>query len=443
MGIALERARLVDMLQEQRVHEQAVLLELSNQMLARPDMADLSQYLVEEVRTLLNADACAMLVPCDDPRYLDFCAASGWRDDPVRAGRQVPANERSSAGWAMHNQQPLIQRDHASAGAAQWSPDWMRAEGFKGHAVMPLIAGGHAVGALVIDMREPRLLDEDETRFLRLLANQAAIVVENARLYNKTLRQQHLERELALGQEIQLSMLPQVAPNIEGWEFAVIYEAARVVAGDFYDFFVLPREEGRVGLVVADVADKGVPAALFMALSRTVIRTMALSGRSPASALMRANSVILNDVQSDLFLSAFYAKVDTRAGRMAYANAGHNPPLWFRAAGGAAERLDADGIVLGVLDDIELEEERIDVAPGDVLVFYTDGVTEAMNAADEEFGMGRFQAAVEAVAADPGAGANDIVEAVRHAVNTFTGSRPQTDDFTLFVVKRLNREETI
>jgi sigma-B regulation protein RsbU (phosphoserine phosphatase) len=128
---------------------------------------------------------------------------------------------------------------------------------------------------------------------------------------------------------------------------------------------------------------------------------------------------------------------------MAYANAGHNPPLWFSAAGGSTERLDADGIVLGVLDDIELEEERIDVAPGDVLVFYTDGVTEAMNAADEEFGMGRFQAAVEAVAADPGAGANDIVEAVRHAVNTFIGSRPQTDDFTLFVVKRLNREETI
>jgi sigma-B regulation protein RsbU (phosphoserine phosphatase) len=127
---------------------------------------------------------------------------------------------------------------------------------------------------------------------------------------------------------------------------------------------------------------------------------------------------------------------------MAYANAGHNPPLWFRAAGGAVERLNAAGIVLGVLDDIEMEEERIDVAPGDVLVFYTDGVTEAMNAANEEFGMGRFQAVIEAVAAAPGASAKDIVGAVQHAVNTFTGSRPQTDDFTLFVVKRLNRKET-
>ncbi len=436
MGIALERARLFDLIQERRIHEQAALLDLSHQLLSRPGLEDLVSYLVEEVRSLLSADACAMLLPCEDGAGLIFSATSGWNRDPAADGRRVPEDAVSGPGLAMQTQQPLLIEDIARDTTAPWSPDWIRTEGFRGHAVMPLIAEGRSIGALVIDMRRPRRLNEDETRFLRLMANQAAIAIEKARLHREAVRQQRLEEELEVSREIQRSMLPGAAPDIPGWDFAATYEAARLVGGDFYDFFTIPRHQVQLGMVIADVADKGIPAALFMALSRTVIRTVAISGRSPGSALMRANDVILNDTQSDLFLSVFYGRINVESGRLVYANAGHNPPLWFRAETHTFQKLDTHGIVLGVLEAIELEEDRVDIAPGDVLVLYTDGVTEAMGAAGEEFGLLRLQAVV-AEAAEGGASARDILKAVVGAVGAFTSGLPQTDDFTLCVVRRM------
>lgn len=433
MGIALERARLFDMLKEQRISEQAALLDLSNQLLSRLDVDDLMSYLVEEVQRLLGVDACTLLLPDEKPGTLAFRAASGWQTDPVRAGHRAPADERSGPGLAMSNQQPLFITDLQQNQTVPWMPPWLQAEGFRGHAVMPLIAEGHSIGALVINTREPRQFTEDEIRFVRLLANQAAITIEKARLHREALKQQRLVQELSVAQQIQLSLLPKSAPTVPGWEFAAAYRPARMVGGDIYDFFELPGKAGQWGIVVADVADKGVPSALYMALCRTVIRSTALSGRSPASTLMRANELILKDSQSDLFLSAFYAKLDTQEHRMIYSNAGHNPPLWLRAGAHDFKELSTKGIVLGVLEGIELQEQRVDIAPGDVLVFYTDGVTEAIDHKMEEFGTARMKQVVQANA---GRSATQITEAVVEAVDDFAEDTSQFDDLTLVVVKR-------
>jgi sigma-B regulation protein RsbU (phosphoserine phosphatase) len=434
MGIALERARLFDMLREQRIHEQAALLDFSNQLLSRLGLDDLMQYLVEKARQLLEADACALLLPDEEPDYLAFAAASGWHFDPVAEGHLVPADKGSGPGLVMRTQQPLLVEDIATSDPVSWTPAWLRAEGFRGHAVVPLIAEGRSIGALVIDSRHPRLLDESEVRFLHLMANQAAIAIEKARLHQEEIKRQRLEQELAVARQIQLSFLPEACPVVPGWDLAACYQAARLVGGDFYDLFELPGGPARWGIVVADVADKGVPAALFMALSRTMIRTTALSGRSPAAALMRANELMLKDSQADLFVSGFYATLDIHSGRLTYANAGHNWPLWLHVASGEFQALAARGIVLGMFEDIELEEREIEVTPGDLLIFYTDGVTEAMNAEGELFGEEKLQAAV--MTAAPEASAQRVLEAVMDAVNAFTGDTPQSDDFTLLVVKR-------
>jgi sigma-B regulation protein RsbU (phosphoserine phosphatase) len=434
MGIALERARLFDLLRERRIHEQAALLDFSNQLLSRLDLDDLMEYLVEKARQLLEADACALLLLDQEPDYLAFYAASGWHFDPVAEGHLVPADERSGPGLVMRTQQPLLAEDITLSDPVSWTPAWLRAEGFRGHAVVPLIAEGRSIGALVINTRRPRLLDESEMRFLHLMANQAAIAIEKARLHQEEIKQQRLEQELAVARQIQLSFLPEACPVVPGWDVAAYYQAARLVGGDFYDFFELPGGPGRLGIVIADVADKGVPAALFMALSRTMIRTTALSGRSPAAALTRANELMLKDSQADLFVSAFYATLDVPSGGLTYANAGHNRPLWLQIARGEFQELAARGIVLGIFENIELEEREIEVTPGDFLIFYTDGVTEAMNAEDELFGEERLRAAVAAAA--PEASAQQVLEAVVDAVNAFTGDTPQSDDLTLFVVQR-------
>jgi serine phosphatase RsbU (regulator of sigma subunit) len=435
MGSALERARLYDLLTERRILEQQALLELSNHLLGSTDMEETIRFLVEEVRRLLQADAAAVIMPDEqEPGVLRFRAASGWYNDPVAAGRRFPHDSHySGSGRVMATQQPFVVADGSQLDIPAWQIDWLRAEAFQGAAMVPLIAGGRSIGTLVVDSRQPRRFDENEIRFLQLMANQAAIAIEKARLLDEEIKRQRLEEELEVGREIQLSFLPDGCPVIPGWQLCAIYQAAHQVGGDFYDFFDVPGEAHKLGMVIADVADKGVPAALFMALGRTLIRSTGLSGRTPAAALTRANELILKDTQTDLFLSAFYGVLETGSGRLSYANAGHNRPIWWRANQSRCEELAAHGIVLGILEDIELEEREIQVTPGDFLVFYTDGVNEAVNRDEEEFGMERLQAII---AASSQGTADQILWAIVDAVNQFTANAPQYDDFTLFVVKR-------
>jgi len=433
MGVALERARLFDLLKERRIDEQAALLAMTGQLLGRSDLDDLMVYLVEEVRRLLRADACALLVPGEAPDQLVFGAASGWHVDPVASRYRVIGHAGGGPGRVMRSREPLLVEDLEASAEGTCGADWMRSEGFRGHAVVPLVVDGRSIGALMIDTRRPRLLDRDEVRFLRLMANQAALAIEQARLLQEEIGRQRLEQELAVGRRIQFSMLPEGCPVAPGWQFAAAYRPARQVGGDFYDYFELPGESRRLGIVIADVADKGVPAALFMALSRSVIRATAIDGRGPAATLTQANGLILKDSQGSLFVTAFYAVLDTGTGQLTYANAGHNRTLWRQAGTGQVQELAARGIALSVLEDVDLEEREIDVAPGDVLVFYTDGVTEAMDADGQPFGVERLR---QVVAAAADANPDQIVAAVEEAVRAFVGDAPQSDDIALFVVKR-------
>lgn len=432
MGLALERARLFDLLQERRIHEQAALLDFSQQLLGQHKLDDLMAYLVREVRQMLDIDACALLLPGEDAGLLDFRAASGWHNDPVAAGRRVPADGRSGPGVAMQTQRSIFSPDLQKDDPTSWAPDWLAQEGFRGHAVVPLIVDGHSIGALVINCRQPRQLDESEMRLLNLMANQAAIAIEKARLQEKEVEQLQMEREMELGREIQLSLLPQASPSVPGWEFAARYQAARLVGGDFYDF--LPLAPHRLGLVIGDVVGKGVPAALLMALSRTTIRTMAMSDHGPGAVLEKANDLMVRDSRSDLFLTAAYAELNVINGRLAYALGGHNRPLWRQATSGEIKELDADGMLLGSFAGIALEEREIEVAAGDLLVFYTDGVTEAMNNRRELFGRERLWAAL---ANQAGTSAQQVLDAILAAVHGFVGDTPPSDDLTLFVVRRL------
>jgi serine phosphatase RsbU (regulator of sigma subunit) len=441
MGIALERARLYDLLQAQRVNEQVVLLDVSNQLLSRLDRDDLLAYLVEEARRVLQADACALMLTDEEDGALSVRAASGWRVDPVAAGRQLPAGGEGGSARVMREQQPLLIEDLQAGEASAGMPEWVRAEGFRGHAIVPLIANGRSVGVLVLDTRHPRQGTAHELRFLRLFANQAALAIEQARLRQEEVRRRQFEREMELGREIQLSLLPRACPRIPGWECAAVYLPARQVGGDLYDFFGLRGEPSgpddgagrRLGMVVGDVAGKGVPAALFMALSRTMIRTSALAGRNPAAALIRANDLIRNDSHSDLFVTAVYGVLEPEAGRLVYANAGHQRPLWFQAASGQVKELAAAGIALGVLSHVDIEEREVVLAPGDLLLYYTDGITEAMDAGGRQFGLRRLEEVFRTSAA---AGAQGVLDRIVEAVADFRENEPQSDDLTLVVLQR-------
>jgi sigma-B regulation protein RsbU (phosphoserine phosphatase) len=272
-----------------------------------------------------------------------------------------------------------------------------------------------------------------DEKLVMAVASQAAIAIERIRFYQQEIQRERLEKELAVGRQIQLSLLPAALPQLPGWEFAASYQAARQVGGDLYDFLELPAESPQLGLLIADVTGKGVPAALFMAFSRTIIRTEAASNRNPATVLGQANRLIVQDNRAKLLLTAFYGTLDIHTGQLVYARAGHDWPLWLRANTGECQELTARGVVLGAFNDIFLEERQIDVAPGDLLVFYTDGVTEAMNGVGQMFGQERLQTIVTANAEGS---AEQVCQAVLGAIDNFTEDTPPADDITLLVVKR-------
>lgn len=298
----------------------------------------------------------------------------------------------------------------------------------------PVKTPEHNFGSLVLG----RLIEQPEFtagdgKLTMVLAHQAAISLEAARLHLAEIRRQRLEEELAIGRQIQLSLLPQHCPTVPGWEFTAVYRPARHVGGDLYDFVELPDAPGQLGLVIADVTGKGIPAALFMAFSRTVIRHEAMNGHGPATILQHTNYLITQDIHSRLFLSAFCAVLDTGSGRLVYANGGHNWPLWLRAASGEVHWLDAPGFLLGVIQEVKLEEHVIDINPGDTLIFYTDGVTEARDPHGGLFTDERLTAVVQA---NVNASTQQLQDAILAAVEEFTDGAPLPDDLTLFVIKR-------
>jgi serine phosphatase RsbU (regulator of sigma subunit) len=262
--------------------------------------------------------------------------------------------------------------------------------------------------------------NQELARAYRELKEAQAALVEKERL----------EREMELAREIQQSILPHVFPQVPGFSCAARSRPARQVGGDFYDVF--PLSEGRVGLVMADVSDKGIPAALFMALTRSLIRAEGQRLASPRETLLRVNRLLLEMSQTGLFVTVFYGVLDLRQNTLCYVRAGHDYPLVFRSETGECSFLGGSGIVLGLLDGIDLEEVSVDLGPGDVLALYTDGVTEAHAPTGELFGEDRLRDALCGVGEH---GAQAVCDSILAQVDRFQGGATQHDDTALLVVK--------
>lgn len=294
-------------------------------------------------------------------------------------------------------------------------------------AIPLVIPGRPSMGVISLwDQRSTHRFIEQRERDLHLLGflRQAARA-----LYSVSLRRQ----ELMLAGRLQASLLPETPPSLPGWELSAFWRPARETSGDFFDFIPLPH--GVLGLLIADVADKGMGAALYMALSRTLIRTFA--GESPArpdQVLQAANQRMLADADTGHFVTAFYGVLDPVTGRLSYCNAGHNPPYLLRRGRHAQPLgLAKTGPALGVLPDGEWRVAELHLLPGDLLLLYTDGVIDALNHNRQSFGEGRMLEAVRQLA-DPSA--QDAQDSIVSSVRAFTGDEPQYDDITVMVALR-------
>jgi len=239
-----------------------------------------------------------------------------------------------------------------------------------------------------------------------------------------------LQNELDVASKIQQSILPYSFPEIQGCEVYGSMQAARNVGGDFYD--VINLENGRIGLAVADVSDKGVPAALFMMSSRTLLKGSALGVESPGAVLKEVNDLLSESNDASMFVTVFYAVYDPPTRLLTFANGGHNPPVVVHADGSSEELELTGGLALGAFGGFDYGQRTIRLRPGDLVIFFTDGVTEAINTAEEEFGLDALRALF---GEGPLPSARQAAEIVLQAVQGFAGEAPQFDDLTCMTMR--------
>ena len=300
------------------------------------------------------------------------------------------------------------------------------------------VEGGQAFGGLYLDLYT--LAQPWSRRSLRnlapaaqALASQIASALHQAEVYTQTLEYQQVADQLRFAGTIQSSLLPHSFPKLPGWQLGVALMPVGETSGDFFD--IIPLAEGKIGLVVADVLDKGVGPAMFMAISRTLIRTFAVAFDSrPEIVFYASNERILADTNANMFVTIFYGVLDPASGDFTYSNAGHNPPYLFRAReDGAIQELGRTGIPIGIDVETSWGSVTLHLEPGDVLVLYTDGIPDAQNSTGEFFG---HQPLIETVKANLGQSAEVIQAAILEMVQRFVGDGPQFDDITLMVVMR-------
>jgi serine phosphatase RsbU (regulator of sigma subunit) len=297
---------------------------------------------------------------------------------------------------------------------------------------------GKPIGCVYLELRslaQPWDIRALQSLFpaVQSLSASIASALHQAEIYSETLEYQSALQELEFAGRIQASFLPNQLPPLDGWEVAVSFLPARETSGDFFDFITLPDE--KAGILIADVADKGLGAALYMALSRTLIRTYALEFEaSPDITFFSANERILRDARANLFVTAFYGILDRESGVLSYCNAGHSSPLLLsRKDGGTIHALTPTGMPIGIDEDATWTEASIQIEPGDILILYTDGIPDAQNPDGDQFNERRI---IDIVHERLDSSAQEIQAALLNAVQQFSDGAAQFDDITLLVIKR-------
>ncbi|MFN2492406.1 MAG: PP2C family protein-serine/threonine phosphatase [Pyrinomonadaceae bacterium] len=297
--------------------------------------------------------------------------------------------------------------------------------------VAPIISNTEVIGVFDLESDELDAYSEDDLQVLMMLASQVAIIIEKVMLHEQLIEKKRLEGQLEVARQVQLELLPAKDPQLEGYDISAYNFPTEEVSGDYYDWVKI--YDDQIGLVIADVSGKGVPAALLMAFLRASLRAATHIGYSPHISMAKVNYLLWESIERNQFVTAFYGILDVTNKTLSYTNAGHNPPLLLDKDGNA-KFIDRGSLPLGMFRDTRYHEYYLTTEPGEVLVLYTDGVTEAQNPKGEEFGRDRL---AEAVRANRHLPARDLITAVQKVVIDWTEGLGATDDVTFFVIKAL------
>ncbi len=444
-AVAIENARLFDSAQEQ-AYASAALLQVAQAVVSLSEIDEILSTIVRILPILVGVERSAIYAWDSAANLLRPTQEYGLPNELRELlWRSFEPGEFPMLGEALQQGQMVMCQD-AHLGPENWlticpcSAEELEAVTNSDDRLLvalPLMLKGETFGVLLVEETiGGRRFRNRRLEILNGVAQQIALAIQNDLFQKEMVSREKLETEVQLARQIQETFIPKQLTPPQGWDLAARWRTALQMGGDFYD--VIPLPDGRLGLFIADVADKGIPAALFMALTRTLVRAAVLQTDSPAQALAQVNDLLYPDCEQGMFVTAVYGALDPQTGCFTYANAGHNPPILVRAAQRkktepTLELLTRTGIALGAVERAEMTERSLHLAPGDQLLFYTDGVTEAFSAEGEAFGEERLQAILRASKVET---AQQLLDEIDGAVSGFVGDYPVSDDVTLIVLKR-------
>ncbi len=443
-AVALENLQLIQASQEE-AYVTAVMLQVAEAVVSQNELDDILDTIVHLLPILVGIDSCAIFLWDEHlEAYRTTKVFTGTQqDDLLLEGETFQLNEFPMLDAVRESNQLMACKTTVSELSFN---DWRELvclipqaeleleQDNNVHWVIgvPLSVKGEFFGVLMA--KETRGIAALHGRRLEILtgvAQQVSLAIQNERLKREMVQRERLEREIQVARHIQRTFLPSFLPRIKGWEMDIHWQTAREVGGDFYDIFSIGKD--KLGIVVADVADKGIPAALYMTVARTLIRAFSQKAESPARVLERVNRSLSMDSPDGLFVTAIFAILNTADGTLTYANAGHNLPVHFHNHHRKATTLPKGGTALGISRSTRLTDHKIQIEAGDSLVFYTDGVTESFSPDGDPFGEERL---LQAINAAPNSQPGELMEHLKQVLEDFRQGSAASDDMTIVLIHR-------
>ncbi|TMQ56297.1 MAG: GAF domain-containing protein [Candidatus Eisenbacteria bacterium] len=421
LAIAVGNSRIYAEATREKVQNH-LLLELGTKISVSLDTNQLLEQILDLVFQVVRYDAAGIYLVDKKTQWINQQAIRGY--DPNREDAVRLKVGRGLIGWVAKTGRPVI------------VPDVLRDERYvsartqtRSEMVAPLRVGSEVIGAFNVESDEPDAYEPEDLELLMTFASQAAVAIERTRLHAEVLETRSLEEELSIGQRIQRTFLPERDPKVPNFDIAGANYSSGLVGGDYYDYVRIT--EGQLGIVVADVSGKGIPAALIMAAFRASLIAEVRNNYAIRTIFAKVNKLLWESVEVDRFVTAIYGVLDINARRFTYVNAGHNPGLLYRGATDTLDTLDSTGPLLGTLETATFKEKQVEIRRGDVLALYTDGITESMNEAKELFGEDRLR---DVIRSRKEGSAAEIVRGIRETVGAFSGGESD-DDLTVVVIK--------
>lgn len=424
--------RIKGVASERQLGDLSDILKISRELVVVKDLDKLLDMIVAAVTRILDAERSSLFIVDPDKKELYTRIAQGENVGTIR----IQMGQGIAGSVAVEGRTVNIPDAYADS---RFNPEVDKRTGFHTRSILCMPLRDHTdrivAVAQVLNKKNGKPFNYYDEYILDALGAQAGVVLEQARLREIFLEQKRMQAEMDLAASIQKRLLPSQSPHLAGLEVAGYYKASSETGGDYYDYLIAGDGTGSqpLGVLIGDVTGHGVGAAMIMTAARAMIRSLAQAGHTPDKVLTLTNNMLEKDLEEGKFLSLCYGVFAPGGRQFSYTSAGHEPPLIYRPSEKTWVELESTGLLLGIIPDMEFPlAGPFDLEAGDIFVFFTDGLFEAMNAKEETFGMDRMKALVEAHAAD---GAQALTDRLLAAMNDFTGGLPQRDDVTLVVVK--------